>query len=507
MPAELARSRLRLALAQAWMALVGGDLEAAGAALEAAEHAFADAADEPFEPSVGRAASLLANVPVAIALGRSYLAVLYGDAEAAAASASPALAALGEREWVLHSVSLWMLALAERLRGRLEDAERGFAASVAGWRAAGEHPLAAWACHDLGRVQRAQGRLDATLATYRQVLEIAAPPGRAAMPAAGIGYVGMAEVAYQRGDLDAAHQQVTEGIPLCRQLNWTQPLAAGLVTLAWIRQASGDPGGALEAMREAERIAPSPSVTNLLNPVPVQRARLLLAQGDFAAAARWAQERGLRTDDEPMYHKEREHLVLARVLLAQDQPAEALALLDRLHQAAATQDRADSLIEIGALRALALAATGQEGAALDALAGALTLACPQGYVRAFADEGPPMAALLARLIAAQQDEPAAAEPLLGCLARLQRAFGRKPAAPLVPRRGIATVPGLVEPLTPRELDVLRLLAAGKTNQRIARELVLTLDTVKKHVSHVLAKLGAANRTEAVSRARELDLIS
>ena len=507
LPAELARSRLRLALAQAWMALVGGDLEAAGAALAAAERAFADAADEPFEPSVGRAASLLANVPVAIALGRSYLAVLYGDAEAAAASASQALAALGEREWVLHSVSLWMLALAERLRGRLDDAERGFAASVAGWRAAGEHPLAAWACHDLGRVQRAQGRLDATLATYQQVLEIAAPPGRAAMPTAGIGYVGLAEVAYQRGELDAAHQQVTEGIPLCRQLNWTQPLAAGLVTLAWIRQASGDPGGALEAMREAERIAPSPSVTNLLNPVPVHWARLLLAQGDFAAAARWAQERGLRTDDEPMYHKEREHLVLARVLLAQDQPGEALALLDRLLQAAATQDRADSLIEIGALRALALAAAGQEGAALDALAGALTLACPQRYVRAFADEGPPMAALLARLIGARQNEPAAAEPLLGCLARLQRAFGRKPAAPLVPRRGIAAVPGLVEPLTPRELDVLRLLAAGQTNQRIARELVLTLDTVKKHVSHVLAKLGAANRTQAVSRARELDLIS
>ena len=111
LPAELARSRLRLALAQAWMALVGGDLEAAGTALDAAERAFADAADEPFEPSVGRAASLLANIPVAIALGRAYLAVLYGDAEAAAASASQALAALGEGEWVLHSVSLWMLAL------------------------------------------------------------------------------------------------------------------------------------------------------------------------------------------------------------------------------------------------------------------------------------------------------------------------------------------------------------------------------------------------------------
>ena len=149
-------------------------------------------------------------------------------------------------------------------------------------------------------MQRAQGRLDAALATYQQVLEIAAPPGRAAMPAAGIGYVGMAEVAYQRNELDAAHRLVTEGIPLCRQLNWkTQPLAAGLVTLAWIRQANGDPGGAREAMAEAERIAPDPAMASLLNPVPAQRARLLLAQGHIAAAARWAQETAFAADDEP----------------------------------------------------------------------------------------------------------------------------------------------------------------------------------------------------------------
>ena len=249
-------------------------------------------ANEPFEPSVGRAASLLANVPAAIAIARAYLAVLHGDAEGTASSASRALPALGDGEWVLHSASLWILAIAEWVRGRLEDAERGFAASVAGWRAAGQRPLAAWACFDLGRVQRARGRLDAPLATYQQVVEITAPPGRAAMPSAGIGYVGMAEVAYQRGELDTALQHVTKGIELCRQLNWkTQPLAAGLVTLAWIRQANGDPGGAREAIAEAERIAPSPSLANLFNPVPAQRARLLLTQGDIAAAARWAHEK------------------------------------------------------------------------------------------------------------------------------------------------------------------------------------------------------------------------
>jgi LuxR family transcriptional regulator, maltose regulon positive regulatory protein len=507
LPAELARSRPRLLLAQAWMVLVGGDVEAAGVPLDAAERAFADAADEPFEPSVGRAASLLANVPAAIALGRAYLAVLHGDAEGTAASASRALAALGEGEWALHSAGLWILAIAEWVRGRLEDAERGFAASVAGWRTAGQLPLAAWACLDLGRVQRARGRLDATVATYQEVVEINAQPGRAAMPAAGIGYVGIAEVAYQRSELDTALQHVTKGIELCRQLNWkTQPLAAGLVTLAWIRQAIGDPGGALEAIAEAERVAPSPSLANLFNPVPAQRARLLLAQGDIAAAARWAQEGGLRADDEPMYQKEREHLVLARVLLAQDQPAKALALLDRLHEAAAAQDRAGSLIEIGALRALALAASGDADRAVDVLAEALTLACPQGHVRVFADEGPPMAALLARLIAAQRTGRAAARVPLGCLARLQRALGAQDIVPEAGRGGAAAVPGLVEQLTSRELQVLEMLAAGRSNQAIASQLVVTLDTVKKHVSHVLGKLGAANRTEAVARARELSLI-
>jgi LuxR family maltose regulon positive regulatory protein len=397
-----------------------------------------------------------------------------------------------------------MRALAEWLRGRLADAERGFAAIVAGWQAVGERPLAASACHFLGQVQRAQGRLDAALGTYQQALEITAPPGQAAMPAAGIGYAGMAEVAYQRGELDAALRHVTEGIARCRQLNWTQPLATGLVTLAWIRHAKGDPAGALEAMGEAERAAPGPAVANLFNPVPAQRARLLLAQGEVAAAARWTQERGLGADDEPTYQKEQEHLVLARVLLAQDRPRPALALLDRLHAPAAVQGRIGSVIEIQALQALA-ASSGE--AAVDRLAGALTLACPQGYVRVFADEGAPMGVLLGRLVAAQRAEQAAARGVpLGCLARVLQAFGQKDAEPGSRPRTAPAVPGLVDQLTVRELEILQLVAAGAPNQRIAEQLVVTLDTVKKHITHLLGKLGATNRTEAVARARQLGLI-
>ena len=276
-----------------------------------------------------------------------------------------------------------------------------------------------------------------------------------------------------------------------------------LLALAWIRQATGDPARALAAISEAEQASPGPA--GLLNPVPAQRARLLLAQGDLAGAARWVKDRGLRADDDPDYPHEPGHLVLARVLLAQDRPGQALALLDRLHTAAVTHDRVGSIIETSTLRALALAVSGEETAAVSALAGALTLACPEGYVRVFADDGPPMPALLSRLIAAQRTGHAAARVPLGCLARLQRAFDSGHAAP-DPGRGNTAMPGLVEPLTSRELEVLGMLAAGRSNQAIAGQLVVTLDTVKKHVSHLLGKLGAANRTEAVSRARELGLI-
>src|SRR5215470_951569 len=168
LPGELVRSRPRLGLAQMWMAVLSGHIEAAGIALEAAERASADAAEEPFEPSVGRAASLLANVPAAIAAGKAWLAYLCGDADAAATFASQAHSKLDEGESMLNSVCQLELALADWLRGRLDDAERGFAASIVGWRAAGQRGLAAAVCNLLGHVQLAQGRLDAVLLPIRR---------------------------------------------------------------------------------------------------------------------------------------------------------------------------------------------------------------------------------------------------------------------------------------------------------------------------------------------------
>jgi LuxR family maltose regulon positive regulatory protein len=507
LPADLVRSRPRLLLAQAVPAATGGRLEAAEQLVDAAEAAYAGTDEEPFEPTIGRAGSLLVNVPAMIAIARGYLAQLRGDARGTAEFGSRALAESREDEWILRSVAQGQLAVAQWLDGRLDEAERAFAHGIAGRRAAGLATWEAWESYELGQVQLAQGRLDAAVRTCEEALEAGAGTGQALLPTAGPAYAGLAEVAYQRNELGRALEYVTQGITLCRSFVYTMPLAAGLATLAWIRQAGGDPAGALDAIDEAVQATPGPP--GLLNPIPARRARLLVAQGDLGGAARWTKEAGLGADDEPDYAREPGHLVLARVLLALDRPGPALALLDRMHAAAAAQARAGSLIEIGALRALVLAASGEEAAAVAALAQALILACPRGYVRVFADEGPPMAALLARLIAAQRSgsgSGAAAGVPLGCLARLQRALGAQDAAPGAGRNCAAAVPGLVEQLTSRELEVLAMLAAGRSNQAIASQLVITLDTVKKHVSHVLGKLGAANRTEAVSRARELSLI-
>ena len=504
LPADLLGSRPRLLLAQALLAAHGGDVAAAEPLLNAAERASGDAVDEPFEPTIGRAASMLVNVRALIAIHRAYFAELRNDADGTSAFAAKALAEINEGERLLDSMSRWNRAVADWLCGRLAEAERAFVPSVAGRQAAGLPTWSAWGSYELAQVQRAQGRLDAAMRTCRQALEFTAPPGRPPMPAAGPSYVGLGEVAYQRHEIDDALRHVTEGIRLCRQFIYTTPLAAGLATLAWLRQASGDPAGALDAIGEAVQAAPGPG--GMLNTVPAQRARLLLAQGDLTGAARWTTEVRLSADDEPDYPREPGHLVLARVLLARGEAGRALALLDRLHAAAAAQDRAGSLIEIGALRALALAAGGDEASAVAALAGALALACPQGHVRVFADEGRPMAVLLGRLIAAQRTGRAAARVPLECLARLQRAFDADSSAPGHRPGTAAAVQGIVEPLTSRELEVLQLLAAGMPNQGIARQLVVSLDTVKKHVSHVLGKLGAASRTEAVARARQLGLI-
>jgi LuxR family maltose regulon positive regulatory protein len=505
LPVELLRARPRLCLAQGFSAVVSGQVEAIEPLLDDAERAFGATGGQPRQPPAGPAAGVLANVPAGIAFLRAELARLRGDAAGAVDWDRRARAQLGESDFYLRTLVRANLAVADWLRGQPGQAERSLAAALAERRAAGEGYLATRVCHDLGQVQRAQGNLDAALATYRQALEIAGEVS-SQPPHLGMAHVGLAEVLYERDELAAALDHATRGIALCRQLAFTPPLAAGLAVLARIRQAHGDAAAATAAMGEARQVELSPQVVALFNPVPAQRARLLLAQGDVTVAGQWATAAGLSPADEPDYPREPTYLVLARVLLAQDRPGAALTLLQALLATAAGQGRTGSVIEIQALRALALAARGDHDGALGALAEAVTLGCPQGYVRVVADEGAPMRALLARLSAARKDQRAPARDIdPDYLAGLLRACGQAAAAPSS-RRATAALPGMAEPLTDRELEVLRLLAAGRSNQRIAHELVVALDTVKKHVTHILGKLGAANRTEAVARARQLGLI-
>jgi LuxR family transcriptional regulator, maltose regulon positive regulatory protein len=474
-PAALAATRPRLRLAQTLVDLVYGDVEGAAGLLDGFD-ADSSSAGEAFEPSVGAAASLLVNIPAGFAICRAWLAYLRGEPEVMTEFAALAKTRLGPGQSMLEAIYQLNLALADWLSGKLPEAEQGFTALAERFRSAGQVSMTARSLGYLGEVQRAQGHLDAARDSYARLVAFVEAPGRPWSPVAGYGYIGLAEIAYQRDQLDDALRYVTEGIARCRQLSENEALASGLVTLAWIRQAHGDGSGAAAAIEEAVRVAPSPSVASLLNPVPTQRARLLLAQGDVAAAAAWAAARDLSPDsDSAAYLREQEYLMLARVLLAQGAQDRAEKLLDRLQAAATRQERTGSLIEVLALRALALAGSGDEQSATAVLAEALALARPQGYVRVFADEGAPMAALLRRMESAQPR---------------QRDTG-----------------GLVDPLTARELEVLGLLAAGTPNQGIADQLFVSLDTVKKHVTHVLAKLGAVNRTEAVARARELGLLA
>ena len=512
LPAESVRGRPRLCLARAYGAAMGFELEALEALLGEAERAFAVSGDEPYEPSLGppQGDSVLANVPAGIAFLRASLARLRGDAALAADYNRQALADLGEDDWLMRAFVRWNQAVADWLDGRLGPAERGLAELLEERRAADEffgNFLAMRVCYDLGEVQRAQGDLDAALATSRQALDTGGDTSQEAIT--GPAHIGLAQVLYERNELTAALDHATRGVTLGRQLAFTQSVVTGLALVARIRHAHGDAAGAREAMREAGQAGLSQQVTALLNPVPSQRARLLLAQGDLDAAAGWTTAAGLSPDDEPDYPREPGYLVLARVLLTQGDPGPALTLLRRLLDPAVSQGRTASVIEIQALRALALAACGDHAGALGALADAVRLARRHGHIRVLADEGAPMHALLEQLSAARPGQrPAACDIDPVYLAALVRACGPPDVAPDVPptRRDAAVPPGLAEPLTGRELEVLRLLATGRSNQRIAHDLVVALDTVKKHVTHVLGKLGAANRTEAVARARQLGLI-
>ncbi len=504
LPPDVIHSRPRLTLGQAVVALLEGRLNEVEPLLALAERTLAQTGDSPYRASIDRKDSIVANVPAGVAVGRADLACLRGDAERGAEYGRVALRHLTDQDELLGVIVRYHLGVADWLAGRLDQAEQAFAEVVSRRSASGERHVVLRAGYDLGGVQQAQGRLSAALRTHQRLLEAAATGG--APSSIGMAHVGMAKVLYERDELSAAREHATVGIEHCRRLSYTPPLVDGLLTLARIRHAEGDPLAAAVAIDEAEEVMPQ--AVELRNRMRAIGGRLGLADGHVAEAARWVRARGLTADDEPAYPREQEYLLLARVLLAERNAAQALEMLAPWHSLALAQGRLGSVLTLRVLAALAHAANGDESAASVALAEALTLAAPEGYIRVFVDEGSALAVLLRTLLLGRKLEQLAGVEAVHreYLHRLASSFERHGMPVLPPaRRGAVAVPGMVEPLSLREQEVLALLAIGHPNRTIADELFITLDTVKRHVSHVFGKLGVANRTEAVARARQLGL--
>ena len=504
LPQDVLHRRPRLVLGQAIMAVLSGRLDDVDALLAVVEQSISRAEGRPYLPSVGRRASIMTNLRACVALCRADLARARGDPAREVGFASAALAQASEADDLLRAMARYHLAETDWLAGKLVDAERAMSAVLAQWATSDEWLVLLRVGFDLGAVQQAQGRLSAALRTYR-ALEAKADPAAPAL--AGISQVGAAMVLYERNELTEAAAQCAAGVERCRRLNYGAPLVTGLITLAKIWLATGDRTGAVAAIAEAETVMPETGDRRI--PLGALRAELALAMGDVAKAADWVRDRGLTVDDEPVYPRDTSYNVLARVLIVCGDPASAVRMLQRWRALAAAQGRIANVIAGRVLEAVAHAAVPDEPAALTALAEALTLAAPEGYLRLFLNEGAPVASLLRTMLVGRRLEDLTGPDAVPreFLTRLAAAFERQ-GTPVLPaaRPGALAVPGLVEPLSGRESEVLGLLAVGKPNRAIAEELFIGLDTVKRHVSHIFIKLGVANRTEAVARARALGLL-
>jgi LuxR family maltose regulon positive regulatory protein len=309
-------------------------------------------------------------------------------------------------------------------------------------------------------------------------------------------HVGLGEVAYAWNELERAETQLQQGLTLVRPWHNWETMSAGYLGLARIAAARQQWAVAESLLSElVDGLSPLQAPWDLPL-VQAQRAFFAVQRGDLDAAAAWVEATDLTVDGPPLYVREPELLILARVLVALGRLDAAADLSARLLTAAEAGGRYGRVIGVLICQALTWQAQGQPAATLSALRRAVTLAEPQGYVRIFADAGEALTPLLA-----------AVDILPVYVGRLRAALrgvinqAVTPGAP-VP----ATPPGLLEPLSARELELLRLLAAGRTNQEIAAALTVSLNTVKTHIQSIFGKLAVRNRTEATLRARELGLL-
>jgi LuxR family maltose regulon positive regulatory protein len=503
-PGEVVRVRPVLSVGFAGALLSVGELEGVESRLRDAER-WLDVTTGIDARSVARSAEMVVadeeeyrRLPAMIELYRAALALARGDVPGTVRHARRALGVALAEDHLCRAGASGMLGLAFWTSGDLEAGHSAYAECMTGLRRAG-HIADTFGCAiALADIRLVQGRLGEAMRTYEQALQRASEQGGPVLRGTADMYVGMSGVHRERNDLHAATQQLLRSQELGEHTGLPQNRYRWRVAMARIRQAEGDLDGALDLLNEAERVYLGDFFPNV-RPVPALRARIWIAQGSLGEALGWAREQGLSVDDDLSYLREFEHITLARVLMAryQDERAqrsvhEAIRLLDRLLRAAEEGERAGSVIEIGVLRALAYQRHGDIPAALSCLERAVTQAEPEGYVRVFADEGPPMASLL-RVAARQQTGGNYVRRLLAAVTETET------------EQNGPVKQALIEPLSERELDVLRLLGTELDGPAIARELMVSLNTVRTHTKHIYAKLAVTNRRAAVRRAAELDL--
>jgi LuxR family maltose regulon positive regulatory protein len=352
------------------------------------------------------------------------------------------------------------------------------------------------------RVRAEQGRLREADEAFQRTLRLLTEEGFELSPAAGVVHIGMADLRYERNDLDGAERELARGVELVERAGDVGTLVWGYVTLSRTRWARGDGGSALEMAHKAERVARDSGADLQIAIAAAWLVRLRLARGDLAEAGALERERSANAISAAAAARMVDRITLARLLHARGSLHEALRLLEEPREAAEANGRTRDLIEILSLRASAQWASNEKERAVGTLAEALILAAPEGYVRTFVDEGPPMAALLSEVLGARQ------QGRTDSLRRVPALYRRNLLAVL--ERDVTgttlSATRLPEPLSERELEVLQLIAAGKSNRRIATELFVSVGTVKTHINNLYRKLDAHSRTQALARARELKLL-
>jgi LuxR family maltose regulon positive regulatory protein len=442
--------------------LFGGQHTAVEQKLQAAEVALQAAApDDRTTDLLGRIASM-----------RATLAVIHNDAETIIIQSRRALEYLHPDNLPVRTATTWTLGYAYQLQGDRAAASQAYTEIIA----TGRNSIYTTAATiNLAQVQEVDNQLFLAAETYRRVLQLAGDPPD---PIACEAHLGLARITYQWNDLDTAQQHGQACLQLTRQMESVDTFASYGVFLARLRLAQGDVPGAVAILDAAEEFARQHNFVFRMPDVTAAQVLALLRQGNLAAAAHLTQIHELPISQ-------------ARVHLAQGNPATALAVLGPLRQQVEAKGWHDEQLKVIVLQALAHHAHGEKDQAVQLLAEALSLAEPGGFIRIFVDEGPPMAALLQEA-AKHGTAPNYVRQLRAAFAEAE---GRTPVTQL-----------LIEPLSERELDVLRLLGTELNGPEIARSLMVSLNTMRTHTKNIYTKLGVTNRRAAVRRGEELALL-